>query len=121
MLLGLLLSLLIFVLMIFSLILNIRDWRWRTDIETDKGQLKLAKIAYERLELSRWRVSHWNNFLQKSEYLKVRLDAPAELVSHLRVFGIKDGESHLVFVTYYTPDRLKAIQKIVDEYNDRRK
>jgi len=46
-----------FSLLIFSLILNIRDWRWMADIEMEAGQKKLANINYERLELSRWRAS----------------------------------------------------------------
>lgn len=90
------------------------------DIEMEAGQKKLANINYERLELSRWRAYRWNEFMQKADCAKVRLDAPAELVSHLRVYGVKDGESHLVFKTYYTPERLKVIQKIVDEYNKRK-
>ena len=83
----------------------------------EAGQKKLANINYERLELSRWRAYRWNEFMQKADCAKVRLDAPAELVSHLRVYGVKDGESHLVFKTYYTPERLKVIQNIVDIYN----
>ena len=124
-------------LLIFSIVLNLRDWHWRADIETVEGLRKFRRLGYERIELERRRNRQGRSFRHKGymtddDYITVPLDAP--LVQHhpaatfslsgsnnnfdmLRVIGWKDGQRHTVYIIYYTKEICSRLKALVDKLN----
>lgn len=130
-----------------SLIINIRDFKWRADIQTYEGRKKLRRLGYERLEMIRLRLKTYRRgWHADSDYIAVPLDAPmktsrpqsagtwksvTELTSfdspfgfqseerfdELRVYGYKNGEKHLVYTYAYYPENYSDVKNKVDAYN----
>ena len=125
-------------LLILSLVLNMREWKWRADIETHEGRKKIRSLAYERLELVRLRLKKYRRgYHLDSDYMEIPLDAPPRKAKNaleagasayffrlddefddLRVYGWKEGVRHLVYKTYFNDERLSRVKEIVDRYND---
>ncbi len=120
--------------LVLSLVLNMRDWKWRADIETHEGRKKLRSLCYERLELVRLRLKKYRRYYHPdSDYTIIPLDAPPrkkrdaytnayffrldDEFDDLRVYGWKNGQRHFVYKTYFNKERLASVQKIVDSYN----
>ena len=128
---------LIDVLIAFSIVLNLRDWRWRADIETADGLRKFRRIGYERLQLERRRQRQGRSvrkkgYLTDDDYITVALDAPfAEAKTgsgtlftadngcfeQLRVLGWKDGQCHTVYTIYANGETCRRLKALVDELN----
>ena len=129
---------LLYALIAFSIVLNLRDWRWRADIETADGLRKFRRIGYERLQLERRRQRQGRSvrkkgYLTDDDYITVALDAPfAEArtsgsgilfgadngcFEQLRVLGWKDGRSHTVYTIYANEATCRRLKALVDELN----
>lgn len=130
-----------------SLIINIRDLKWRADIQTYEGRRKLSRLGYERLEMIRLRLKTYRRgWHADSDYTVVPLDAPMkasrpqpaetwksvtgltsfdspfgfqseEKFDELRVYGYKNGERHLAYTYAYYPENYSDIKNKVDAYN----
>lgn len=132
-----------------SLIVNLRELKWYADIQTCEGEKRLDKIGYEKLILKRFRAkSHHRTYRSESDYIAVPLDAPmredrklernwiainglSSLVDssvfasdppfdELRVYGMKDGERHLVRTYAYYPENYRDIKARAEAYNAKR-
>ena len=132
-----------------SLIVNLRELKWYADIQTCEGEKRLDKIGYEKLILKRFRSkSHHRTYRSESDYIAVPLDAPmregrklkenwiainglSSIVDgsvfasdppfdELRLYGIKDGERHLVRTYAYYPENYRDIKARVEAYNAKR-
>ena len=132
-----------------SLVINVRELKWRADIQTYEGAKKLDKLGYEKLILERYRAkSHHRTYRSESDYIAVPLDAPmregrklkenwiainglSSIVDgsvfasdppfdELRLYGIKDGVRRLVRKYAYYPENYRDIKARVESYNARR-
>ena len=132
-----------------SVVINVRECKWRADIQTYEGAKKIDKLGYEKLILERYRAkSHHRTYRSESDYIAVPLDAPmregrklkenwiainglSSIVDssvfasdppfdELRVYGIKDGERHLVRTYAYYPENYRDIKARVEAYNVKR-
>lgn len=132
-----------------SLVINVRELKWRADIQTYEGAKKLDKLGYEKLILERYRAkSHHRTYRSESDYIAVPLDAPmregrklkenwilinglSSIVDssvfasdppfdELRVYGIKDGERHLVRTYAYYPENYRDVSARIEAYNAKR-
>lgn len=132
-----------------SVVINVRELKWRADIQTYEGAKKLDKLGYEKLILERYRAkSHHRTYRSESDYIAVPLDAPmregrklkenwiainglSSIVDgsvfasdppfdELRVYGIKDGERHLVRTYAYYPENYRDVSARVEAYNAKR-
>ena len=132
-----------------SLVINVRELKWRADIQTYEGAKKLDKLGYEKLILERYRAkSHHRTYRSESDYIAVPLDAPmregrkrkenwilinglSSIVDssvfasdppfdELRVYGIKDGVRRLVRKYAYYPENYRDIKVRVEAYNVKR-
>lgn len=128
---------LLYALIAFSIVLNLRDWRWRADIETADGLRKFRRIGYERLQLERRRQRQGRSirkkgYLTDDDYITVALDAPFTeaktgtrtlftadngCFEQLRVLGWKDGRSHTVYTIYANEATCRRLKALVDELN----
>ena len=132
-----------------SVVINVRECKWRADIQTYEGAKKIDRIGYEKLILERYRAkSHHRTYRSESDYIAVPLDAPmregrklkenwiainglssivdssvfasAPPFDELRVYGIKDGERHLVRTYAYYPENYRDVSARVEAYNVKR-
>ena len=132
-----------------SIVVNVREFKWRADIQTYEGAKKLDKLGYEKLILERYRAkSHHKTYRSESDYIAVPLDAPmregrklkenwiainglSSIVDssvfasdppfdELRVYGIKDGERHLVRTYAYYPENYRDVRARIEAYNVKR-
>ena len=132
-----------------SIVINVREWKWRADIQTYEGAKKLDKLGYEKLILERYRAkSHHRTYRSESDYIAVPLDAPmregrnlkenwiainglSSIVDgsvfasdppfdELRLYGVKDGVRRLVRKYAYYPENYRDIKARVESYNARR-
>ena len=132
-----------------SVVINVRECKWRADIQTYEGAKKIDRIGYEKLILERYRAkSHHRTYRSESDYIAVPLDAPmregrklkenwiainglSSIVDssvfasdppfdELRVYGIKDGERHLVRTYAYYPENYRDVSARVEAYNAKR-
>jgi len=132
-----------------SVVINVRECKWRADIQTYEGAKKIDRIGYEKLILERYRAkSHHRTYRSESDYIAVPLDAPmregrklkenwiainglSSIVDssvfasdppfdELRVYGIKDGERHLVRTYAYYPENYRDVSARVEAYNVKR-
>ena len=132
-----------------SVVVNVREFQWRADIQTYEGAKKLDKLGYEKLILERYRAkSHHRTYRSESDYIAVPLDAPmregrklkenwiainglSSIIDssvfasdppfdELRVYGIKDGERHLVRTYAYYPENYRDVSARVEAYNAKR-
>ena len=132
-----------------SVVINVRELKWRADIQTYEGAKKIDRIGYEKLVLERYRAkSHHRTYRSESDYIAVPLDAPmregrklernriaANLISslinasifagdppfdELRLYGIKDGVRRLVHTYAYYPENYRDIKARVEAYNAQR-
>ena len=130
-------------------VVNVREWKWRADIQTYEGAKKLDKLGYEKLILERYRAkSHHRTYRSESDYIAVPLDAPmregrklkenwiainglSSIVDgsvfasdppfdELRLYGVKDGVRRLVRKYAYYPENYRDIKARVESYNARR-
>ena len=132
-----------------SVVINVREYKWRADIQTYEGAKKIDKLGYEKLILERYRAkSHHRTYRSESDYIAVPLDAPmregrklkenwiainglSSIVDssvfasdppfdELRVYGIKDGERHLVRTYAYYPENYRDVSARIEAYNAKR-
>lgn len=132
-----------------SVVINVRELKWRADIQTYEGAKKLDKLGYEKLILERYRAkSHHRTYRSESDYIAVPLDAPmregrklkenwiainglSSIVDgsvfasdppfdELRLYGVKDGVRRLVRKYAYYPENYRDIKARVESYNARR-
>ena len=132
-----------------SVVINVRECKWRADIQTYEGAKKIDRIGYEKLILERYRAkSHHRTYRSESDYIAVPLDAPmregrklkenwiainglSSIIDssvfasdppfdELRVYGIKDGERHLVRTYAYYPENYRDVSARVEAYNVKR-
>ena len=132
-----------------SVVINVRELKWRADIQTYEGAKKIDKLGYEKLILERYRAkSHHRTYRSESDYIAVPLDAPmregrklkenwiainglSSIVDssvfasdppfdELRVYGIKDGERHLVRTYAYYPENYRDVRARIEAYNVKR-
>ena len=132
-----------------SVVINVRECKWRADIQTYEGAKKIDKLGYEKLILERYRAkSHHRTYRSESDYIAVPLDAPmregrklkenwiainglSSIVDssvfasdppfdELRVYGIKDGERHLVRTYAYYPENYRDVSARIEAYNAKR-
>ena len=132
-----------------SIVINVRECKWRADIQTYEGAKKIDRIGYEKLILERYRAkSHHRTYRSESDYIAVPLDAPmregrklkenwiainglSSIVDssvfasdppfdELRVYGIKDGKRHLVRTYAYYPENYRDVSARVEAYNAKR-
>jgi len=132
-----------------SVVINVRELKWRADIQTYEGAKKIDKLGYEKLILERYRAkSHHRTYRSESDYIAVPLDAPmregrklkenwiainglSSIVDgsvfasdppfdELRLYGVKDGVRRLVRKYAYYPENYRDIKARVESYNARR-
>ena len=128
-----------------SVVVNVREFQWRADIQTYEGAKKLDKLGYEKLILERYRAkSHHRTYRSESDYIAVPLDAPmregrklkenwiainglSSIVDssdppfdELRLYGVKDGVRRLVRKYAYYPENYRDIKARVEAYNAQR-
>ena len=132
-----------------SVVINVRECKWRADIQTYEGAKKIDKLGYEKLILERYRAkSHHRTYRSESDYIAVPLDAPmregrklkenwiainglSSIVDgsvfasdppfdELRLYGIKDGVRRLVRKYAYYPENYRDIKARVEAYNAKR-
>ena len=132
-----------------SVVINVREYKWRADIQTYEGAKKIDKLGYEKLILERYRAkSHHRTYRSESDYIAVPLDAPmregrklkenwiainglSSIIDssvfasdppfdELRVYGIKDGERHLVRTYAYYPENYRDVSARIEAYNVKR-
>jgi len=132
-----------------SVVVNVREFKWRADIQTYEGAKKLDKLGYEKLILERYRAkSHHRTYRSESDYIAVPLDAPmregrklkenriainglSSIVDssvfasdppfdELRLYGVKDGVRRLVRKYAYYPENYRDIKARVESYNAKR-
>jgi len=98
-----------------SLIINIKNLKWRADVQTYEGRAKLVKIGYERLELVRMRpVTYHRGYHADSDYVTVPLDEPMKAPrgtaggTWKSVTGVTAFDSPLGFQTEDVFDELRV-------------
>ncbi|MBR7064280.1 MAG: hypothetical protein IKI31_03955 [Treponema sp.] len=134
---------------LLSLIVTIRESKWKADIQTYNGKQKLAKLQYERLELVRYRKKNNGRGSVSEKYLKeVPLTDPMpqgrvrnenwESINKisklnfsrvfsadtpydlLRLYGWKDGVRHTVFDYAFYPENYEDLQALVNSFNEKK-
>ena len=137
---------LVFSAAVASVVINVREWKWRADIQTYEGEKKLDTTGYENRMLERYRAkSHHRTYRSESDYIAVPLDAPmregrklkenwiainglSSIVDgsvfasdppfdELRLYGVKDGVRRLVRKYAYYPENYRDIKARVEAYN----
>jgi len=132
-----------------SVVINVRELKWRADIQTYEGAKKIDKLGYEKLILERYRAkSHHRTYRSESDYIAVPLDAPmregrnlkenwitinglSSIVDgsvfasdppfdELRLYGVKDEVRRLVRKYAYYPENYRDIKARVEAYNAKR-
>ena len=127
-----------------SVVINVRELKWRADIQTYEGAKKLDKLGYEKLILERYRAkSHHRTYRSESDYIApmregrnlkenwIAINGLSSIVDgsvfasdppfdELRLYGIKGGVRRLVRKYAYYPENYRDIKARVESYNVRR-
>jgi hypothetical protein len=112
------------ILMILSIIINIKSAKRFIDLLDDNGVNKLKNYDYELLKIKRKRrliylQGRSSSYPYREAALKIDFPVPLLAIADdvIEIYGIKDSSKHLIYKTEWSKDYAERLEKIVNEFN----